>query len=154
MTPWTVPRQSPLSIAFSRQVYWSWLPFPPPGDLPNPGSKLESPTLAGRFFTTEPAGEKDYVNNPKVWAMSCQLGTRWGKQATRYNAWEVESPGIYPPKKIPLDLCQHSTVVPRSCEKPWPGQGKMADHKQTCSFSFFSLALLPHAGISSCSAWA
>ena len=54
-TPWTVTIQAPLSMGFSRQEYWSGLPCPPPGDLPNPGIKpasLTSPALAGRFFTT------------------------------------------------------------------------------------------------------
>ena len=56
LTPWTVARQAPLSMELSRQKYWSGLPFPLPGDLPNPGIKLVSPALAGRFFTTEPPG--------------------------------------------------------------------------------------------------
>ena len=55
--PWTVACQAPLSIAFSRQEYWSGLPFPPPGDLPNPGTEPRSSALAGRFFTTEPPGK-------------------------------------------------------------------------------------------------
>ena len=42
-TPWTVAHQAPLSMGFSRQEYWSGLPFPPPGDLPNPGIKPASP---------------------------------------------------------------------------------------------------------------
>ena len=50
MTPWTVARQSPLPMGFSRQEYWSRLPFPSPGDLPHPGIELASPALAGRFF--------------------------------------------------------------------------------------------------------
>ena len=53
--PWTVARQAPLSMGSSRQEYWSRLPFPTPGDLPDPGSKLVSlvpPVLAGGFFTT------------------------------------------------------------------------------------------------------
>ena len=57
-TPWTVSLQVPLSVEFSRQEYWSGLPFSPPGDLPNPGIKLgslRSPALAGGFFTTVPA---------------------------------------------------------------------------------------------------
>ena len=56
-TSWTVAHQAPLSMEFSRQEYWSGLPFPTPGDLPDPGIKptsLESPALAGGFFTTEP----------------------------------------------------------------------------------------------------
>ena len=54
-TPWTVAHQAPLSLGFSRQEYWSGLPFPPPGDLPDPGIEpqyLTSLTLAGKFFTT------------------------------------------------------------------------------------------------------
>ena len=54
-TLWTVAHQAPLSKGFSRQEYWSKLPCPPPGDLPNLGIELESllpPALAGRFFTT------------------------------------------------------------------------------------------------------
>ena len=44
-TPWTVARQAPPSMEFSRQKYWSGLPFPSPGDLPNPGIKPVSPAL-------------------------------------------------------------------------------------------------------------
>ena len=54
-TLWTVSHQSLLSMEFSRQEYWSGLPFPTPGDLPN--SRIEpasSPGLAGRFSNTEP----------------------------------------------------------------------------------------------------
>ena len=42
-TPWTVALQAPLSMGFSRQEYWSGLPFPPPGDLPGPGMEPASP---------------------------------------------------------------------------------------------------------------
>ena len=59
-TPWNAACQAPLSMGFSRQEYWSGLPFPPPGDLPNPEIELTSsapPALAGRFFTTEPHGK-------------------------------------------------------------------------------------------------
>ena len=56
-TPWTAAHQSSLSIGFPRQEYWSGLPFPPPGDLPDPGIKPTSPTLAGEFFTSEPPGK-------------------------------------------------------------------------------------------------
>ena len=57
VTPWPVVHKAPLSNDFSRQENWSGLPFPPPGDLPDPGIKPLSPTLAGRFFTTEPPGK-------------------------------------------------------------------------------------------------
>ena len=45
VTPWTVAYQAPLSIGFPRQEYWSGLPFPSPGDLPDPGIKPTSPAL-------------------------------------------------------------------------------------------------------------
>ena len=56
-TPWSAAHQSPLSIGFPRQEYWSGLPFPPPGDPSDPGIELTSPILAGEFFTTEPPGK-------------------------------------------------------------------------------------------------
>ena len=49
-TPWTVARQVPLSMEFSRQEYWRGLPFPSAEDLPNPGIKPMSPALGSRFF--------------------------------------------------------------------------------------------------------
>ena len=51
VTPWTVAVQAPLSMGFSRQEYWSELPFPFPENLPDQGIKPASPALAGRFFT-------------------------------------------------------------------------------------------------------
>ena len=57
MTPWTVTCQVPLSMGFPRQENWSGLPFPPPGDLLDPGTKPESPASAGGFFTTESPGK-------------------------------------------------------------------------------------------------
>ena len=59
-TPWTIAHQAPLSTGFSRQEYWSGLPFPPPGDLLDSGIELAplmSPALAGGFFTTSAAWE-------------------------------------------------------------------------------------------------
>ena len=55
-TLWTVACQAALSMWFPRQAYWRRLPYPSPGDLHAPGTKLESPALAGGFFTTEPPG--------------------------------------------------------------------------------------------------
>ena len=55
-TPWTVTCQAPLSKGFSRQEYWSWLPFPSPGDLPNPGIKPGSPTWQADDLSSGPPG--------------------------------------------------------------------------------------------------
>ena len=67
-TPWTVAHQGPLSVGSSRQEYCAGLPFPPPGDLPDPGTEplsLASPALAGGFFTTS-----------TTWEAKCHRG--WG----------------------------------------------------------------------------
>ena len=59
-TPWTVASQASQSMGSTRQEYWSRLPFPPPGDLPDPGiepTSLVSPASVGRFFTIEPLGK-------------------------------------------------------------------------------------------------
>ena len=59
-TRWTVAHQVPLSMGLSRQEYWTGLPFPPPGDLPDPGIQPrspESPASAGRFFIAETPGK-------------------------------------------------------------------------------------------------
>ena len=56
-TLWTVACQAPLSVGFSRQEYWSGLPFPSPGDLPDPGIKLRSPTLQADSLLSELPGK-------------------------------------------------------------------------------------------------
>ena len=56
-TPWTVTYQAPPSMGFSRQEYWSGLPFPSPGDLPNPGIEPGAPALQADALTSEPPGK-------------------------------------------------------------------------------------------------
>ena len=66
VTSLTVAHQASLSMGFSKQEYCSGLPFPPPGDLPDPGTEPmspESPALAGEFFTTEPPGKSVLSGN-------------------------------------------------------------------------------------------
>ena len=69
MTPWTIVHQAALSMGFPRQEYWSDLPLPSPAYLPNPGIKVTSLALAGKFFTTE----SPYILNiyTKLFAQSC-----------------------------------------------------------------------------------
>ena len=73
MTPWTVAHQALLSIVFPRQEYWGRLPFPSPGDLPDPGIKPmspASPALAGGFFTTSATWEAP------IYTYTCLKGQR------------------------------------------------------------------------------
>ena len=58
-TPKTVTYQAPLSMGFSRQEYWSGLPFPSPGDLPNPGIEPGSPALQANALTSEPPRQRN-----------------------------------------------------------------------------------------------
>ena len=100
-TSWTVALQAPLSIGFSRQEYWSGLPFPTPGHLPDPGiepSSLVSPVLAGGFFTTEPprsdsilglVGHRVSVGLPQVAQWVKNPST---KQETRVRSLGQEDP--------------------------------------------------------------
>ena len=70
VTPQTVAHQTPLSMGFSRQEYWSGLPFPSLGDLPNPGTEPESATLQADSLPSEPLGKPD----------CCVAGVYWGKR--------------------------------------------------------------------------
>ena len=56
-TPWTVAYQAPLSMGFSRQEYWSGVPFPSPGDLPDPGLEPRSSALQADALLSEPPGK-------------------------------------------------------------------------------------------------
>ena len=71
VTPWTVAYQAPLSMGFSRQEYWSGLPFPSPGDLPDPGIKPRLPALEADALTSEPPGKplshQGHSPNAKSW---------------------------------------------------------------------------------------
>ena len=70
--PWTVARQDPLSMGFSRQEYWSRLPYPTSGDLPYPEIKptpLKSPALEGKFFITSATCEAKILQSSVVFKM-------------------------------------------------------------------------------------
>ena len=74
VTLWTVAHRVALSMGSSRHEYWSWLPCPPSGDLPNPGLEpeyLKSPALADRFFTTEPPRKSMHWNYMKLKSHIC-----------------------------------------------------------------------------------
>ena len=66
---WTIACQASLSVEFSREEYWSGLPCPPPGDLPEPGiepASLMSPALEGRFFTTSITWEASLIKSSDI----------------------------------------------------------------------------------------
>ena len=91
-TPGTVAYQAPPSMGFSRQEYWSGLPFPSPADLPNPGIEPRSPALQTDLLTSEPAGKP----NP----MGCSLlvsSVHGGVSRQEYwSGLPVPSPGDLP----------------------------------------------------------
>ena len=75
VTPWTVASKAPLSMEFSRQVYWNGLPFPTPGNLPDPGFKPVSPALISRFFTIAPPGKPlSFPSHGFLWPASPLTG--------------------------------------------------------------------------------
>ena len=80
VTSWTVGRQAPLSMDFSRQEYWSGLPFPSPGDLPDPGIEPESPYL--RHWQ---AGSLPLAPPGKLW--HCLMSRRCQITGTQKEAW-------------------------------------------------------------------
>ena len=91
VTPWTAAHQAPLRTGFPRQEYWGRVPFPAPGDLPDPGVRLVSPALAGRFFTTEPPRKP--LKNIQVHKM------RWEGKGFRLMIW------------TPSELCAEINIM-------------------------------------------
>ena len=70
VTPWTVPCQTPVSMAYSRQEYWSRLSFPSPGDLPYPGIEPRSPALQADALTSEPPGKRNTKECSKYYTIA------------------------------------------------------------------------------------
>ena len=91
-TPQTVPHQAPLSMGFSRQEYWSGLPFPSPEDPPNPRIKLVSPALVGRFLTSEPPEKPPKPHNPIQQWEKHQTNPNW-IHSTKYLTSAQNCPG-------------------------------------------------------------
>ena len=82
MTPWTGAHQPPLSMKFSRQDYWSGLPVPSPGDLPNPRIEPGSPTLQADSLPSEPPG-KSVVSMNKGVHLHYDLFFNWHLNSTK-----------------------------------------------------------------------
>ena len=71
-TSWTVAPQAPSSMGFSRQEYWNGLPFPSPGDLPDPGIKPRSPALQADVLLSEPPGKPKRDAKKYKWNVLCE----------------------------------------------------------------------------------
>ena len=97
-TPWTVALQAPLSMGFSRRKSWSGLPFPSPGDLPDPGIKLRSPTLLVDSVLSEPPRKPLWRS--RGWILCVWLGS------------DVPYPHTPSPATFP---CSPVTSGPASC---------------------------------------
>ena len=77
VTPWTIASQAPLSVGFPRQEYWSGLPFPSSGDLPDPEIKTVSLALAGGSFTPEPPEPNSHLFTPIVQSLLYFKRRKW-----------------------------------------------------------------------------
>ena len=106
MFTWTVARQAPLSIGFSWQEYWSGLPFPSPGDLPEARIKPVSPALAGGFFTIEPPGES--ISSVQLLSRVCLDWASYGLQHARLTC-QSPTPGAYS-NSCPSSQWWHPTI--------------------------------------------
>ena len=121
-TIWTIAHQAPLSMGFSRQEYWSWLPCPSPGDLPDPGiepTSLASPALAGGFFTTSVTWE--WGLNPMT---SVLTRNRKGEDTQRRPCEEGEIGAMWPQAKEHLEIPEagRGGILPEPSEGAWSSQ--------------------------------
>ena len=113
-TLWTIAPQAPLSMGFSRQEYWSGLPCPPPGDLPDPGMEpksLSSLALAGGSSTTwEPLRKHGLLSHWRFRRQSHNSAFR--KDQKKPVLWGRKLRGFW--KNEPSQACNHTSFVPRS----------------------------------------
>ena len=106
----TIAHQASLSMGFPRQEYWSGLPFPSPGDFPDPGSELTPPAVVSRFFTTEPPGKSIYVH---IYSNITFIR----KLKTKFDSWQhLTSTNIDHLAKLPFQINHY----PESCAKQSP----------------------------------
>ena len=100
-TPWTIASQSPSSMEFSRQEYWSGLPFPSPGDLPNPGIEPRSPALPADTLPSGPPGKRWTIKKAEhrridafeLWRWTRLLRVPWTARRSNQSILKEISPG-------------------------------------------------------------
>ena len=131
MTPWTVALQAPLSMGFSRQKYWSGLPFPSPGDLPNPGIKPETPALQADSLLSEPP---EKLMQTWVWIPALQFNSWCNIEWVLYT-WRLDfliSKLRITEPTAPSCLTVRARLA-KLCQLPWSEQVFTA-----CPFLLFS----------------
>ena len=115
-TLWTVAHQAPLSMGFSRQEYWSGLPFPSPGDLPNPGIEPGSPALQADALSSEPPGKpKRHIKNQRhYFTNKGPSGQSYGFSSNHVWMWELD----YKESWVPKNWCFWTVVLEKAHESP------------------------------------
>ena len=121
-TLWTIVGQAPLSTGFSRQEYWSGLPCPSPGDLPDPGiepTPLASPAPAGGFFTT--SATRQWGLNP-ITSVPTRNGK--GEDTQRRPCEDGEMGAMWPQAKEHLEIPEagRGRILPEPSERAWSSQ--------------------------------
>ena len=141
-TPWTVALQTPLSKGFSRQEYWRGLPFPSPGDLPDPGVEPVSPALAGGFFT--PSHQGSPLSMSVCPNSSSQVSTTDLSRFSCFCLWVLASSG--PSSRLGIILlfpCLHSFHLPLGFSKSLSGVLQEVEFRASCSETSQILFSLP-----------
>ena len=117
LSPWTIAHQAPLPIGVSRQEYWSELPWPPPGDLPNPGIQPRSPALQADSLLSEPP------RKPPVWLLVFK------SQETHVQCWRprfCDEPSNAVIIEGSCQRCSHPGPMTPFPGYPWPGDTHQA----------------------------
>ena len=113
-TPWTVVWEAPLSMRFPRQEYWSGLPFPSPGDLPDPGIEPTSPETAGGFFITEPPGKLYQTHTLKIRLYCCVIShSVMSSDPTLWSYWLQHARFLCP--SLSPRVCSNSCPLSQWC---------------------------------------
>ena len=131
VTPWTTACQASLSMGFPRQMYWSWLPFPSAGDLPDPGIQAESlsPAWASGFFTTDPCG-RPLLLHWVQFSHSALSNSLWPHELQHARPpCPLPTPGVHP-NPCPLSWWWHQTISSSvilfsSCLQSFPVSGSI-----------------------------
>ena len=126
VTPWTVAYQAPPSMGISRQEYWSGLPFPSPGDLPNSGTEPGSPTFQADALTSEPPGKPSSSINVSNVTLSTRLFYKslqsWAPCSLFFQGHCQQSPLQCHPQKFFLGRFSWTCHMPIFSRK-WPLSG-------------------------------